>query len=71
MPHKANCCIKSIKDIDKDIKTILKFEFFMVYSNKYKGNSIHIAGRYALQTRPPDTNQRFVLTFDPIPIMGT
>ena len=39
----------------------------MVYSPTFKGESIHIAGRYATQTRLPLTNQRFALTFDPVP----
>lgn len=69
--HTNACTIKSIEELDQNIKTILKFEFFIFYSPQYKGNSIHVAGRYAVQTRPPLTNQRFVLTYDPIPLMAS
>jgi hypothetical protein len=39
----------------------------MVYSTTLRGNSIHVVGRYALQTLAPPNNQRFALTYDPIP----
>ena len=40
----------------------------MVYSPEFKGDSIYVAGRYATQTKLPINNQRFALTYDPIPV---
>ncbi len=68
-PHHG-CEIKATKEIDANIKTILKFEFFIVYSPIYRGKTIGVAGRFAIQSVPPPNNQPFCLTFDPIPRFG-